>query len=129
MTGALAALASVGGVGGGGGGGGYTGSPAAVTWANISGVNDGSNGVQTMSGIIGSVPVTVSSTGSGTLLYTLNGVTSPYTGGFNWPNGQTLSWSIQNNTVLTVSGTITVTNAQAASTMATFTYSVKYFGG
>ncbi|HWE98691.1 MAG TPA: hypothetical protein VG248_02740 [Caulobacteraceae bacterium] len=124
MTGSLAAL-----VGSKGSGAGYTGSPGAVTWANISGFNSGSNGVQTMSGITGSMSVTITNSGLGTVYYTLAGVTKPYAGAFAWANGQTLSWTIVNGGTSTEAGTITVTNATASTTLATFTYSVKYTAG
>jgi hypothetical protein len=124
MTGVIAALAASGGAGGG-----YTGTPGTVSWAHIFGLDSGANAPQTMSGITGAMKITASLTGAGILGYDLNGVSAYYAGAFLWPEGQTLSWSIDNGGSTTVSGTVTVTNATAGTTLATFTYTVRADSG
>jgi hypothetical protein len=119
MSGVTAVLAALGGVAGG-----YSGTPATVTWGDINAFDGGSNAMQTLSGITGSMLVSATITGGGSLFYTLNGTTAFYSGAFLWPEGQTLSWGV-NSAGGTVSGTVTVTNAIAGATLSTFTYTIK----
>jgi hypothetical protein len=105
--------------------GGYSGTPGAIAWGNIATVDGGSNNNQTLTGITGAMLVSASITGAGQLFYTLNGGAGTfYAGPFLWPAGQTLSWGVTTGGT-NVAGTVTVENADASTTLSTFTYSVR----
>jgi len=73
--------------------------PDAVNWANISGASPASNAAQTVSGIVGALPVgwagDAFALAGGTLSYILDGgAATPIAAAtpFNVTNGQTLAW-------------------------------------
>jgi hypothetical protein len=112
MTGAVMALA------GAEGGAGYAGSPGTIAWSNIYAISGGSTDSVTLSGVTGAMSVSAANSGTSALHYTLNGVSQAYTGAFSWPEGQSLLWYV----IGPGSGTITVTNASAGGTLASFNY-------
>jgi hypothetical protein len=120
MTGAIAALVGAGGAGGGGG------TVGALSWGSISGSQAGSNAALTITGISSAHSFEAGpSSGGVSLGYTLNGTYVAYTGAFNVHNGDTLGWTVVNNTKPTKSGTVTVTDlTDGGAVVDTFSYVV-----
>jgi hypothetical protein len=112
VSGAVLSLAGAGSPGGG------AGTPGAISWGNIYSQAGGSTNSQTLSGITGALTITATNSGDSTLYYTLNGVSSLYTGAFQWPNGQALSW------YLVAPGVGTVTVSYAGGELDSFSYSI-----
>lgn len=103
-------------------------SPSPV-WLNIYGVDAGSTNSQTISGITSPITLSLASSGGGALLYSLNGVATPYTGPFTVNAGDILLFTIAVG-LAGKSGTITVTNvSNGSATLATITYVVNSSGG
>lgn len=120
MTGVvMGAAAAAGGVTG------YSGTPGAITWANINAISGGSTNAETLSGVTGSMSVSASITGAGLLIVNLGGA-SPfyYAGPFVWAEGQSLSWTVTSPGA-TASGAVTVENTSAGQSLGSFTYVVR----
>jgi hypothetical protein len=98
--------------------GGGTGTPGTIDWGNIYAQSGGATNEQTLSGITGSLTISATNSGDSTLYYTLNGVSSLYTGAFPWPNGQALSWYVIGPGV----GTVSVSGPSGA--LASFSYNI-----
>jgi hypothetical protein len=113
VSGAVLSLAGAGAAGGG------SGTAGAISWTNIYSQSGGATNEQTLSGITGSLTITATNSGDdSTLYYTLNGVSSLYTGAFQWPNGQALSW------YLIAPGVGTVTVSGPSGVLDSFSYSI-----
>ncbi|MHB8529191.1 MAG: hypothetical protein ACYC8V_06730 [Caulobacteraceae bacterium] len=122
MTGAVAA--TLGAPTQAGGGGGASGAhPNAMAWSNIYAAGLGSTQTLTVAGVVaGPATITASRTGTAIMSCTLNGAPATYGGGFTVSNGDTISWTMDNVTGSTKSGTVTVTSAGGTFTVGTFTY-------
>ncbi|MGH7016195.1 MAG: hypothetical protein ACRED8_03810, partial [Caulobacteraceae bacterium] len=59
------------------------------------------------------------------LNYVLNGVSTPYSGAFSLSNGDTLGFTVTNDTGITRSGTVTVKAADGTVTVGSFAYVLK----
>ena len=110
------------GIGGGGAAADVT--PNAVNWANASGGDPQSNANQTVNGCSGSIVLSTTNSGAGTLSYSLDGAGFvSYSGPFSVDalTGQTLRWQLAGATA----GTITVKNdSDSGTTLDTFTYAL-----
>jgi hypothetical protein len=103
--------------------------PDAVNWADISGTDFAANANQTISGISGSITISLSISGADdfeTISYRINsGSYVGYTVPFSVSNGQTLNFAVAVLPSTTAGGTVTVRNDSSGSaTLDTFTYSV-----
>ena len=129
MTGIVAAIAAVCAEGvAAGGAGAVVPSPVPV-WSNIFGTDYASTNSQTISGISNSISITLANSGSGTLLYNLNGYATYYTGAFTVRAGDILAFTVLAGNAAE-SGAITVTNvSNAGATLATIAYVVRSSGG
>ncbi|HEY2051207.1 MAG TPA: hypothetical protein VGH03_17850 [Caulobacteraceae bacterium] len=110
MTGVVMGAAAAGGPTG------FSGTPGTIAWGNINAVSGGATNLVTLSGITGAITVSAAITGGAALSYTLNGVNRPYSGAFQWPEGQALGWTV----IGPGTGTVTVTSE--GSTLDSFTY-------
>jgi hypothetical protein len=103
-------------------------SPTPV-WPGIYGVDVGSTNSQTISGITSPITLSLSNSGGGALLYSLNGVATHYTGSFTVNAGDILLFTIAVG-LAPKSGTITVTNvSNGGATLANINYVVNSSGG
>lgn len=118
MTGAVAAL-----VGDGGAGASSGGTPGAVTWGPMYGIDSVASNTQTLSGFTGTKSISAALSGGGILTYLLNGAPTAYTGAFTVHNGDTLAWAISVGHVAKA-GNLTVTNVTDSTTLATIVYAV-----
>ena len=127
MAGGLTALA---GGGGGAGSGGVVPSPT-PNWTNIYDTDIGSTNLQTISGIGGSISISVTKTGTGKLTYTFGSGDFPYTGPFSVGLGQALGFTVSATIGAgTVAGTLTIRNASnGGATLDSITYAVYDSGG
>ena len=126
MTGAVMTLLGATVPSGGGGGGGGGGTLGALNWPNIYSDWSGTTPSLAIAGITSFHSLTATKTGTGALLYVLNGTIKPYTGAINVNAGDTLGWQI-NNTVIntTKSGLVTINDASNGGALVdTFNYSV-----
>jgi hypothetical protein len=98
-------------------------------WTNIFGSDYGATNSQTISGITTPITVSLANSGSGALLYILNGYQTPYTGSFTVHAGDILAFGIAVGNAVQ-SGAITVTNvSNGSATLATIGYVVRSSGG
>lgn len=100
-----------------------SGSPVAVGWGPIYGVDAASSNTQTLSGFTGAISISAALSGGGTLIYSLNGSYTTYAGAFTAHAGDTLSWTIYVGHVAKA-GNLTVTNVTGSTTLATVAYAV-----
>ena len=128
MTGVAMTLAAAGGSGGGSGGVAPSPSPA---WSAIYDTDVGSTNLQTISGIGGSISLSVTQTGAGRLYYTLGSGLTLYTGAFTAHLGDSVGFTVF--AVIgggTVTGTLTVRNLSDGGTaLAAIAYAVFDSGG
>ncbi len=101
------------------------GTPTTPDWTGIYGFDVAYTNNATMAGYTGSISISASRTGSGTLYYVLNGSSFLYTGAITVPVGATLGWGISIPGSVTCSGTITVTDNTNSTTLATIAYTVR----
>ena len=118
MTGAVAALAGCNVAASG-----SSGSPGAVNWLPMYGVDTVASNTQALSGFTGAISVSAALSGGGTLYYTLNGVLQAYAGAFAVHPADALSWTIAVGK-FTRTGTLTVTNVTASTTIQAIPYSI-----
>ena len=103
-------------------------SPAPV-WTNIFGFDYAATNSQTILGITTAITISLANSGSGALLYILNGYQTPYTGSFTVHVGDILAFGVAVGNAAQ-SGTITVTNvSNGSAALATIAYVVKSTGG
>jgi hypothetical protein len=100
----------------------------APMWTNIYGVDAGYTNNQTLTGFTGTLSISAANSGSGVLVYVLNGASTSYTGAFTAHPGDVLAWGVVVG-LTTMSGTITVTNATTSTTLQAITYTVTSSGG
>lgn len=123
MAGALTALLGSGGSAGGSGG--VVPSPTPV-WSSIYDTDVGSTNVQTISGIGGSISISVVQSGGGALWYTLGSGLTPYGGPFPVSVGSDLGFTVFNHVGGgTITGTLTVKNqSDGGATLGVISYLV-----
>ena len=85
--------------------------PDALEWTDAYGGIVATTNLQTITGITAPVSIAAALSGGGGLQYILNGATKFYSGAFSASAGDTLGWSVLNVSTVSVSGTITITNA------------------
>jgi hypothetical protein len=118
VSGALAALtgASIAGAG-------SSGSPGTVSWGPMYGTDTVASNTQALTGFTGVISISAALSGGGTLYVTQNGALSPYTGAFPVRPNDAISWTIAVGK-FSRTGTLTVTNATASTTLQTIAYSI-----
>ena len=129
MTAVLAAVAAICAEGIASGGTGTVVPSPTPVWTSVFGIDYASTNSQTIQGISNSISISLANSGAGTLLYSLNGYATYYTGAFTVRVGDILAFAIAVG-LAAESGAITVTNvSNAGATLATIPYVVKSSGG
>jgi hypothetical protein len=95
-----------------------------MAWSDAFGFTLASTQVLTVSGVgSGTAPITATNSGSASLSYIQNGVSTLYAGAFLVADGDTLGWSLLNPTSSTETGTVVASSG--SSSVGSFTYVVR----
>ena len=97
--------------------------PAALSWSDIYAEDSGSTQALTVTGLVGPTQLTATHSGLGLLSYVLNGVYTPYTGGFTVNPNDTLAWAVAITGATDRSGVVTVATG-GATPVDSFNYTV-----